>query len=76
MSHVKEPRQCQAAVPHNLAEVPCSVTYFLKLFSEKLQMGSRLIFARVDSDIVLLLGRWSDWLVVSFGAEQEALNVL
>lgn len=48
MSHVREPWQCQAAVHHNLAEVPCSVTYFLKLFSEKLQMGSRLIFARLD----------------------------
>lgn len=43
----REPGQCRAAVHHNLAEDPCSVTYLLKLFSEQLQMGSRLIFARL-----------------------------
>lgn len=48
MSHVREPWLCQALVHHSLAEVPCSVTYFLKLFAAKLQMGSRLTFARID----------------------------
>lgn len=46
VSDGKEPEQCQAAVHHNLAEAPCSVTYFFKLFFEQLQRGSRLIFVR------------------------------
>lgn len=48
----------------NLAEDPCSMTYFLKLFSKQLQMGSRLIFDRLDRRV---------WLLPSFEAGQIAL---
>ena len=47
ISRGREPGQCQAAVHRNLAEAFCGVTYFLKLFSEQLQMGNRLLFARL-----------------------------
>lgn len=49
VSNGREPGLCQAAARCNLAEAPCNMISFLKLFSEQLQMGSRLIFARLGS---------------------------
>lgn len=49
VSNGREPGLCQAVEHCNLAEAPCNMISFLKLFSEQLQMGSRLIFARPGS---------------------------
>lgn len=79
MSHVREPQQCQAAVHHDLAEVPCGVTYFFEGLLWETSDGWQINLCQSRQETVPLFSSFGDGqtaLLCPLKLNIKALNVL